>query len=381
MTDDRGTGREHLIRQRHALADFGQHALMDDDLDAILQRACELVAEGCSTKLAKVLEHVAADRVLLVRAGVGWRPGIVGQVRIPTHEESAAGHALVTGKAVTSADLENETRFRVSEFVREHGVVSVANVLIGTPGGDPFGVLEVDSTVRREFSQDDIDFLQTYAHLIGAAVDRHRRNRLLEETLQQREVLMRELQHRVKNNLQVITSLLSIQRRRTDSPEVVRELDAIRNRIEALRLLHDKLYAAGTVRRIELRSYLGELASNLIEFHHEEAQSVRLETSLARMVVDADMAIPLALIVNEFITNSVKYAFDGEGIVSVELAVVERRHARLVLRDNGKGIPNNRRRATRGTGMNLIAMLAQQIGATESWKSDKGTELTLLFPL
>ena len=164
-----------LLRHQTALARFGELALRSEKLDEIFEESCRLVGEALGTDLAKLLELQADGRTLLVRAGVGWAPGVVGQVRVEAHEGSSEGHALRTGEPVISTDLAQEMRFSTPEFLHENGVRALVNVvIIGGKGRPHYGVLEVDSRTPREFDKNDISFLQTYANLLAAAVDRLR---------------------------------------------------------------------------------------------------------------------------------------------------------------------------------------------------------------
>ncbi|TPG49288.1 PAS domain S-box protein [Roseomonas nepalensis] len=169
-----------LLRQQTTLARFGELALRSEDLDEILTESCRLVGEALGTDLAKVLELQADGRTLLVRAGVGWKPGVVGHTQTEADEDSSEGRALRTGGPVVSADLLQETRFTTPAFLHENGVRALVNVvIIGGKDRPPYGVLEVDSRSPRQFDEDDISFLRTYANLLAAAVDRLR---VLQET-------------------------------------------------------------------------------------------------------------------------------------------------------------------------------------------------------
>ena len=155
------------------LARFGELALRSERLDEILTEACRLVGEAFGTDLAKVMELQADGRELLVRAGVGWTPGVVGQVRIAAAEDTSEAHALATGKPTISPDIDLETRFRYPDILVAHGVKAVVNVvIIGAEGKVPFGLLQVDSRVKRPFTDDDTLFLRSYANIIAAAVER-----------------------------------------------------------------------------------------------------------------------------------------------------------------------------------------------------------------
>jgi len=164
-----------LLRHDFTFVKFGELALKSDDLDEILTEACRLVGEALGTDLAKVMELQADGETLLVRAGIGWMPGVVGGVTLRAAEDTSEGHALKTGEPMISPDIDQETRFTYPAFLTDHGVKAVANVLIiGGKDRLPFGILQIDSRTPRAFTEDDIAFLRSYANLLAAAVDRLR---------------------------------------------------------------------------------------------------------------------------------------------------------------------------------------------------------------
>src|SRR4051794_20674358 len=130
MASRRGTRHDELLAQQAALAEFGELALRTGDLDPILNEACRLVGRALRTDLAKVMERQADGRTLLVRAGVGWEPGVVGRLEITTGEDTSTAHALATGEPAVSPDLAREGRFKVAAFLIDHGVEALANVPI-----------------------------------------------------------------------------------------------------------------------------------------------------------------------------------------------------------------------------------------------------------
>jgi signal transduction histidine kinase/CheY-like chemotaxis protein len=164
-----------LLRQQTTLARFGELALKSDDLNEILTEACRLVGEALGTDLAKVVELQEDGRTLLVRAGVGWRPGVVGVATITAADDTSEGVALKTGEPMISPDIATEARFRYPPFLTENGVRAVANVIIiGGKDKPPFGILQVDSREPRQFTEGDTAFLRSYANLLAATVDRLR---------------------------------------------------------------------------------------------------------------------------------------------------------------------------------------------------------------
>ena len=173
MGDD--TKSDHLepLRQQTVLAKFGELALKSDDLDEILTEACRLVGEALGTDLAKVMELQEDGETLLVRAGVGWKPGIVGKVTLKVTDNTSEGLALKTRKPMISPNIATETRFKYPQFLIDNGVQAVANVvIIGGQDKPPFGILQIDSRQPRQFTDNDTAFLRSYANLLAAAVDR-----------------------------------------------------------------------------------------------------------------------------------------------------------------------------------------------------------------
>lgn len=134
-----------------------------------------MAGEALGTDLAKVVELQEDGKTLRVRAGVGWKPGVIGKATITAEHDTSEGHALRTGEPMISPDIATETRFHYSQFLIDNDVRAVANVLIiSGHGKPPFGILQIDSHVPRQFTESDTFFLRSYANLIAGAVDRIR---------------------------------------------------------------------------------------------------------------------------------------------------------------------------------------------------------------
>lgn len=378
MTEESRHRLEELLRQRTSLARFGELALKSDDLDEVLQEACRLVSDALGTEFAKVMELQEDGRRLFVRAGVGWQPGIVGETTLAPEEDAATAYALQSEQPLVIADVDKEHRFPVADFLEEHGVRALVNVnILGEPGERSFGILEVDSLTPRQFSDGDMDFLRTYANMIAAAVERVRIVATLRQRAKEKEQLLQELQHRTKNNLQVISSLVRLQAQRVTLPQARDELQKITTRIESLRLLHDKLYTAGEVDRIDLGSYLVDFAGTVLRFHGELSARIRLVSEIERVMVPTQTAVPLGLITNEFVTNSLKYAFDDQaGRIGIQVERPPGGATLVRLWDDGKGMPEAH---GNGTGMFLIENLARQIASEVTWQTEGGTTLRLVL--
>ena len=174
VDDDHATNQQ-LLRQQAVLSKFGELALRSDDLDGILTEACRLVGEALGTDLAKVVQLQEDGKTLVVRAGVGWKPGVVGVANVIAADDTSEGIALQTDGPMISPDIATETRFKYAPFLVENGVKAIANVIIiGGKDKPPFGILQIDSREPRQFTDHDTTFLSGYANLLAAAVDRLR---------------------------------------------------------------------------------------------------------------------------------------------------------------------------------------------------------------
>lgn len=368
------------LRQQAAIAEFGKQALRTHDLDALLQQASRLAADGLGIAKAKVLELLPEGRGLLVRAGVGWGPDVVGKSVIGADIRSPAGYALRTGEPVISEDLSRESRFEIPPVLRQHDIKSAINVLIQRDG-PPFGVLEVDSQRLYRFTRADADFLQNCANLIAAAIDRLDAEAKLKQAAEEKELLIHELQHRVKNSLQEIAALVHAQRRTVTDPAARRPLEVLGSRLEALSVIYRQLYLADHHPQVNLGAYLAELFDELFAFHGVDPQAITRTTCFCEIRLSLDSALPLGLIVCEFIVNSLKYAFpEGRGTISAGLKVIEDGRARLSLADNGIGLPAPAKDSA-GFGLHLIRGLVDQIHGELDITGRGGVQMTIHFPI
>jgi PAS domain S-box-containing protein len=182
--------RTELIRRQEALGQFGEFVLDNDDLDTILNEGCRLIADALGADLAKVIQIEPANDTGLVRAGVGWKPGIVGKERVRLSERTSEAYAIKTSQPVITQNIDDEERFDFPDFLKDHGVIAIVNVPIFLPGRKPWGILQVDAQQRREFGDEDIGFLRTYAMALGPVVDRLQTVEQLTETEQRLQLVV-----------------------------------------------------------------------------------------------------------------------------------------------------------------------------------------------
>ncbi|MEO8714514.1 MAG: histidine kinase dimerization/phosphoacceptor domain -containing protein [Acetobacteraceae bacterium] len=364
------------MRQRDLLADLGTEALRSSDLDRLLDAACPLVAEGMDVSFCKVLELLPGKQRLLVRAGIGWHEGVVGHAELGADDESPAGHALRTNAPVISNDLARETRFRTPRLLIEHGIRRAMNVAICVDD-EPFGVLEVDSHHLGGFSDGDISFLRAAANLLGMAIARGRREAELREIVRHREILVREADHRIKNSLQLVISLLSLQRSRLKYPQAVAALDDAIARVFAIAESHRALHESADLSTVTLGRMLADLCEHVGHLSATVAVGCSCEAGIE---LDAERAIPLGLIVSELLTNAFRHAYpDGKpGMVRLR-AETSGEFIEVTVRDDGVGMEKGAAGRPGSLGTTIIRALVQQIKAEFSVATapGEGTQATL----
>jgi two-component sensor histidine kinase len=216
----------------------------------------------------------------------------------------------------------------------------------------------------------------------------------LRKSLAEKRALLQEIHHRVKNNLQVITSLLSIQATRVDNRHLATMLADTENRVRTIAALHESLYSSEDLASIEFGSYLRRLVGDLAGFYGVDQKRLEVAVRAEDLLVDIGKAIPLGLVVNELVSNTFKHAFPGErsGTVEIELqhAGDAARHssstpvavAQLTVRDNGVGLPAELRfDETPSMGLHLVHVLAKQLDAELSIARRQGTTVVVKFPV
>ena len=364
---------ERRIRQQEILAELGVTALQGASFDQLLDDTARLTAEGMQAEFCKVLEHNPAENCFLVRAGVGWEPGIVGVATIGADLASPAGFALRTGKPVISNHLENEERFRTPELLMQHGIRRAMNVIL-RGDGKPFGVLEVDSRSEDEFIAHDLAFLQGAANILGMAIERERQERSLEAVLARQQVLLREITHRVKNSLAIVASMLKLQAADLADPVLTRHLEDAAYRVSAIAKAHEHIHQGDGTDSLDLGIYLEQVCRDL----NDAVPNCTIEIEAEHGIdILTDRAISLALITNELITNAAK-----GGHVRVRLARGDDGSIHLSIRDEGEGLPADfAPRSASGLGMRIIRAFSQQLNAEIAVRRlDPGTEFVVSVP-
>lgn len=210
-----------------------------------------------------------------------------------------------------------------------------------------------------------------------------RRRSELAVALEEKEVLLKEIHHRVKNNMQIVSSLLKFQSENIKESQYIEMFNECRNRIQAMSLIHEKLYSSKDTASINFKDYVEDLANNLFRFYKVSPAKIKLVIDVADVTFNIETSIPCGLIINEFISNSLKYAFpdNREGEIKISLHKIEKPKVVLVLSDNGICIPDDIDfRNTKSLGLRLIVNLSErQLDGKIELDRSNGTEFKIVF--
>lgn len=206
----------------------------------------------------------------------------------------------------------------------------------------------------------------------------------LELSLREQEVLLREVHHRVKNNMQVISSLLNLQAEYTQDERLFEIFGETQNRIRTMALIHEKLFKSKSMSAVDFGNYLHSLVSDLINFYSIDRRKIQIHQSIDTMKLDITKAIPCGLIVNELITNAFKYAFpdNREGSIWLTVKAVGENSAEIQVKDNGIGVNSDLDiNTTQTMGLRIVRILTEQLQGSIQLDLDQGVCFTLSFKL
>lgn len=292
------------LHQQKVLAEIGALALSTASFQEVLQNGVELLAKSVECSLAKVLEFADHADQLLLRAGIGWKEGLVGNATVGTDLESQAGFTLQAGTPIVVKDLLTETRFNGPNLLRDHGVRSGMSVTIAGAEGRPFGVLGVHTTALKNFEPSDVDFLCSVANIFAARVRQ-------EESSKRRTLLLREMAHRSGNLLQLASSIFLQTIRSTPDLKLAQSV------------FTQRLTAMGRVNNIVAKDGWGKTSIRAVAHEALEPFMEKIKLSGRDIVLPADLCFDIGLIWHELATNSAKYGSfsQKEGEVSISWRV------------------------------------------------------------
>jgi two-component sensor histidine kinase len=384
-----------LLRQQAAVAHFGSFALRESDVLKVLTEAARVCAECLSVPYSKVCRYREKENDLLIEAGHGWHAGVIGNVVSRADVTSPQGRAFITGKPSICNDLRDDNDFKLPSFYAEHGIVSTIDVIIKGSDDQPYGVLEIDNDEQHDYDQHDIDFLTSFANVLAEAVATSARTGVLQGTiermkvlveekdrlLEQKKVLAEELQHRVRNNLQLVYGMLSKQLDDTPDQAGQRGIRAISRRVSTLAQVYDHLLGTEMTRTTDFGSYVKSLCANLSEIQAAADGSVTLTCDSDPIILDLDVVTALGIVVAEVVTNSYDHAFSGgkKGSIIVSVRRADDDTATMTISDDGTGFLAKAESKRHGLG--LVRRLVEQVRGSAIVNSAHGTIWTVKIPV
>ena len=224
-----------------------------------------------------------------------------------------------------------------------------------------------------------MDILETIGMETGTVIVKMYSEAAIRDSLAEKEVLLKEIHHRVKNNLQLISSLLSLQSRNVDDKSATLALQEGQARVQSMALIHKNLYSDNASSGLEVKDYVIQLTQQLLQTYGLNPDKIDLQLDVDPISLDVSTLVPLALIINELITNSLKYAFDQHETGKIQLSLKPKDDNQLLLRiqDNGKGFDPLQN--TDGFGTKLIQALAAKLDATVNYFNQNGTLVEILI--
>ncbi|MBN2206529.1 MAG: PAS domain S-box protein, partial [Candidatus Aminicenantes bacterium] len=234
--------------------------------------------------------------------------------------------------------------------------------------GRTIGVMVVQTYAAGvRYTEEDKAILLFVSTQAAMAIQRKRSEEALKSSLREKEVLLREIHHRVKNNLQVVSSLLSLQSRHLKEGEAMSFLKESQRRIRSMALVHEKLYQSKDLARIDMAGYIESLVQHLFQASRVAPSQVRFRSGIRDVALDINTAMPCGLLISELVSNALKHAFPGDraGTIAVELRPEGEGTYVLIVRDDGAGFPEGLDyRRTDSLGMQLVLLLVEQLDGT-----------------
>ena len=289
---------------------------------------------------------------------------------------------MLLPESIRSDHSEHINNFGKSEIVSK-GMKERSEITGLRKNGDIF-------PAEANISQVEIDGRQIFTAILRDVSEQKLIENKLRESLKEKEVLLQEVNHRVKNNLQVILSLFALQGESTDDPERIAMLSEIRLRIQSMAMIHEKIYKSERLGQINFHQYVKDLTTEIFHTYSTSSGSVRLNLEVAPVSLEINRAVPFALILNELTSNALKYAFTAKekGNLSISLKLEKDKLLLLTVCDDGIGIPKKIQFSnTKTLGLRLVRVLTRQLNGKAELKENpyckksRGTMFVFRFPL
>ncbi|BBD60907.1 two-component sensor histidine kinase [Nostoc sp. HK-01] len=328
-------------------------------------------------ELQAVITRNMAEGICLVRANDGIivyaNPKFEKMFSYDTDELNGL-HISIINYADDQAKAE-EVNQAIRAAVLEHGEASyeVHNV---KKNGTPFWCSATTSVFEHP------EYGKVFVAVHQDITEQKQAEKKIKASLKEKEVLLKEIHHRVKNNLGIVSSLLQMQCRRTQDPQASEILRDSQNRIASIALVHEKLYRSADLANIDFSQYIPDLTTHLFDSYNITPNCIKLKIQVNGASLDIETAIPCGLIINELVSNALKYAFTNQSTGEILVSLAQQEHDNLILtvRDNGIGLPQDfNSKNTKTLGIILVQGLVKQLRGKIEINSQQGAEFKITF--
>ena len=400
---------EMRVRERTAALERANQALQLSEKRLAAELADAKTLQGISTKLipelsldtlysdilsaamklmradAASIQMLDSDNTLKLLAWKNFHPDAAAfWQRVDANSASACGQALLSNHRILVADVESCDFMAGSqdlEELRRSGIRAVQSTPLMSRSGRPLGMISTHWRTPRVLVDGDFSLLDVLARQAAELIERSRAAEALRNALAEKEALLKEVHHRVKNNLQVITSLLEMQARQVrNDPEALTLFGEARNRVLSIATIHELLYRSGSFAAVDLADYARQIVPHVVAFYHAQSR-VRVSVQGKNVALELERAVPFGLMLNELIANVCKHAFPEPrtGELRVRLHQDEQ-HLELQVSDTGRGQTPPSYSRDGSFGLQLVQTLAEQLGGTVGVSSGNGTSVVISIP-
>ena len=393
-----GKRTEQVLRYQRVLLKL---AKMDNsDLDSALKKITEADAKTLGVERVSVW-HYSEDRSEIICKDLYKLSENIHEsgLRLKTQDYPNYFRALEESRilAANDARFDPRTQEYTEGYLKPLGITSMMDVPVRVHG-EVVGIIGHEHTrSMREWTVEEQDFAASIADMVSLALEASER-KLAEEqikaSLKEKEVLLKEIHHRVKNNLQIIHSLLNLQSSRIGDSRTREKLKQSQNRIKSMALIHETLYQSKDFARIDFREYIKELSTHLFSSYGANSKDIKLSIEADNVYLSIDKAIPCSLIINEIVSNALKHGFlvKKKGKIRITLHSSSKTNygkdnstphlCHLIISNNGIKFPEDLDfRNTESVGLQLVCALTDQLKGTIELDTSSGTEFKITFPV
>jgi two-component sensor histidine kinase len=334
------------------------------------------------TDLASSIFGMPVAVITLIDKERQWFKSCVGlpnDVTETSREISFCGHSINKPTEVTLIpDARLDERFHDNPFVVNGTVIFYAGAPLMSKNNNALGTLCIIDSVPRILNEKEIKTLQILANQVSKLIELRLINTQLDKSLQEKVNLLKEIHHRVKNNLQLVSSLLNLQKNNLNDDKFSKAIQTCQDRIKSIAIVHEKLYQSESLFLIDIESYLKDLVKE-ISINLIDTERFQFNLDIQKIELTIDQILPLGLILNELISNSIKHCKNNNKVTAIHISLKSANNYILNYNDNGLGIDNNTRNK-QGIGLELVQSFVDQLeGKLASFSNKNGLFYEIQF--